>query len=55
MDEDKIIKLWRQGYSVDQITEKSVMLQKNKGTDVEEKAKFYVKNLVEKTILKYQS
>lgn len=55
MNEDKIIELWRQGYSVDQITNMSVMVQKAKGTDREDEAKYYVKNLVENTILKYQS
>lgn len=55
MNEDKIIGLWRQGYSVDQITNMSTMVQKSKGTDGEDEAKYYVKNLVEKTILKYQS
>lgn len=55
MDEEKIIELWKQGYSVEQITETSVMVQKNKGTEGEKEARFYVKNLVETTILKYQS
>lgn len=55
MDEEKIIELWKQGYSIEQITEKSIMVQKNKGTDGEEEAINYVKNLVETTILKYQS
>lgn len=55
MSEEKIIELWKEGYSIEQITEKSVMVQKNKGTDGETKARHYVKNLVENTILKYQS
>lgn len=55
MDEDEIIKLWRQGYSVEQITNTSTMVQKTKGKEEESDAKYYVKNLVEKTILKYQS
>lgn len=55
MTDKEIIELWKQGYSVDKITEKSVMVQKNKGTDGEEDARYYVKNLVETTILKYQS
>lgn len=55
MNVEKIIKLWRQGYSVEQITNMSTLVQKNKGTDGEEKARNYVKNVVEKVILKYQS
>ncbi len=55
MREEDIINYWKQGYSVDQITNMSTMVQKSKGTDGEEDAKHYVKNLVEQTILKYQS
>lgn len=55
MSEEDIINYWKQGYSIDQITNKSTMVQKNKGTDGEEEAKYYVKRIVEETILKYQS
>lgn len=55
MNEEDIINYWKQGYSVDQITEKSVLVEKNKGKDGEKDAKYYVKRMVEETILKYQS
>lgn len=55
MTDEEIINYWKQGYSVEQITNMSTMVQKNKGTVGEDDAKKYVKNLVEKAILKYQS
>lgn len=55
MREEDIIKYWKHGYSIEQITNMSIMVQKSKGTDGEDDAKKYVKNLVENTILKYQS
>ncbi len=55
MNEDKIIKLWKQGYTVEQITDMSIMVQKTKRKDKEKSARCYVKNLVENAILKYQS
>lgn len=55
MNEEDIINYWKKGYSVDQITEKSVLVQKNKGKDGKAEARYYVKNLIENAILKYQS
>lgn len=55
MSEEEIILYWMQGYSIEQITNRSTMVQKSKGTVGEDDAKKYVKNLVENTILKYQS
>ncbi len=55
MSEEDIILYWMQGYSIEQITNRSTMVKKSKGTVGEDDAKKYVKNLVENTILKYQS
>lgn len=55
MSEEDIISYWKQGYSIEQITNTSTMVQKNKGKEGEAQARYYVKNLVENTILKYQS
>lgn len=52
MSDEDIISFWRQGYSIDQITNMSVMVQRTKK---DEDARKFVKNRVERVILKYQS
>lgn len=51
MSDEEIIAYWRQGYSVEQITNKSVMVQKCKNENVTR----MVMNKIEKVILKYQN
>lgn len=52
MDKKRIIELWKQGYTVKQITEMSLLVQKTKE---DEKVKQIVQRNVEQTILEYQS
>lgn len=52
MDKKRIIELWKQGYTVQQITEMSVLVQKSKK---DERTKQIVQEQVERTILEYQS
>ena len=52
MDKKRIIELWKQGYTVKQITEMSVLVQKSKK---DERTKQIIQERVERTILEYQS
>lgn len=51
MDEETIIKYWKQGYSVKQIVDMSEVVKKTK----DENVKNIVMNRVERVILKYQT
>ena len=53
MTEQKIIRLWREGYSVDQITDMSEIVQKLKKFKVDDTVRNLVQHRIEKTILKY--
>lgn len=52
MSNKEILKLWKQGYSVDQITDMSEIV---KNTKKDEKVRNLIKNRVELVILKYQT
>lgn len=52
MPDEEILKLWKQGYSVDQITDMSEIVKKTKK---EEKVRNMIKNRIECVILKYQT
>lgn len=51
MKKEDIIELWKQGYSVEQITNKSLVVRKSK----DEKVKKIIMHRVESIILEYQS
>lgn len=52
MNEQEIIELWKQGYSVEQIVSMNKLVQK---TRKNEQVVKLIQNKVEKTILEYQS
>lgn len=51
MSEKEIIDLWKQGYSVEQITNKSMTVKKGK----DKKATYEIMHRIEKIIFKYQT
>ncbi len=56
MSKDEVINFWRQGYSIDQITDMSVIIKKTKkDKKASEKARKLIKNRIENIILEYQS
>lgn len=56
MSKEEVIKKWRLGYSIDQIVDMSVIVEKTKkDKEAREKVRRLIKNRIEKIIIEYQS